>query len=65
MIGAFGIIIGLYVVLWGKAKDVEELKEEQEKKRMISQKDEIKIVQILVDGSNLAEPLLPNRVYKF
>nr|XP_043623628.1 WAT1-related protein At4g30420-like [Erigeron canadensis] len=66
VIGAFGIIIGLYVVLWGKAKDVEELKEEQEKTAMISQDDEIKIVEVLVDGSNqLAEPLLPKQIDKF
>lgn len=25
--GAIGVIIGLYIVLWGKAKDVEEIKE--------------------------------------
>lgn len=56
MIGAFGIIIGLYVVLWGKAKDVEMLKEAEEKK--ILENDQIKIVQVLVDGSNLAEPFL-------
>ncbi|GJU57839.1 nodulin MtN21 /EamA-like transporter family protein [Tanacetum coccineum] len=52
VIGAFGIIIGLYIVLWGKAKDVEQLKEEHEKLTMISQNDQNRIVQIMVDGSS-------------
>ncbi|PWA40653.1 Drug/metabolite transporter [Artemisia annua] len=65
VIGAFGIIIGLYIVLWGKAKDVEQLKEEQEKLTMISQNDRNRIVQIMVDGSSLAEPLLPNKNNEF
>ncbi|XP_024962799.1 WAT1-related protein At4g30420-like [Cynara cardunculus var. scolymus] len=55
VIGAVGIVIGLYVVLWGKAKDLEE----QQKKMMISETDEIKIkiktVGVLVDES---KPLL-------
>ncbi|KAJ9557671.1 hypothetical protein OSB04_012285 [Centaurea solstitialis] len=55
VIGAVGIVIGLYVVLWGKAKD----HEEQQKKSMISNTDEIKIkikiVGVLVDES---KPLL-------
>lgn len=58
MVGAFGIIVGLYLVLWGKAKDMEELKEDQMIKKMISQNDHINIVQVLVDESNLAKPLL-------
>lgn len=56
MIGAFGIIIGLYVVLWGKTKDFEELKEKQ------VHNEEIKSVQVLVDGSKLAEPLLSKEI---
>ncbi|PWA50038.1 nodulin MtN21 /EamA-like transporter family protein [Artemisia annua] len=59
VIGALGIITGLYVVLWGKAKDVKELKEEQVKQSLISQNDQIKTVQVVVDGSNLTEPFLP------
>lgn len=65
MIGAFGIIIGLYLVLWGKAKDVEQLKEEQEKLTLISQNDQNRIVQIMVDGSSLEEPLLPSKNNEF
>ncbi|XP_076909792.1 WAT1-related protein At4g30420-like [Bidens hawaiensis] len=34
-VGAVGIVIGLYVVLWGKAKDLEELKEQQQKMIMV------------------------------
>ena len=58
VIGALGIITGLYVVLWGKAKDVKELKEEQVKQLLISENDQIKTVQVVVDGSNLTEPFL-------
>ncbi|GKB55318.1 nodulin MtN21 /EamA-like transporter family protein [Tanacetum coccineum] len=59
MIGALGIITGLYVILWGKAKDVKELKEEQAKQSLISQNDQIKTVQVVVNGSKLIEPFLP------
>ncbi|XP_071742148.1 WAT1-related protein At4g30420-like isoform X2 [Rutidosis leptorrhynchoides] len=60
VIGAFGIIIGLYVVLWGKAKDLEEMKEEQQKKKMmISQNDDIRSIQVLVNKSDLEDQLLP------
>ncbi|KAJ9557824.1 hypothetical protein OSB04_012438, partial [Centaurea solstitialis] len=48
VIGAVGIVIGLYVVLWGKAKD----HEEQQKKSMISNTDEIKI-KIKIVGVNV------------
>nr|GEV68344.1 nodulin MtN21 /EamA-like transporter family protein [Tanacetum cinerariifolium] len=51
--GALGIITGLYVVLWGKAKDVKDLKEEQAKQSLISQNDQIRTVQVMVDGSYL------------
>ncbi|PWA49274.1 nodulin MtN21 /EamA-like transporter family protein [Artemisia annua] len=59
VIGALGIINGLYVVLWGKAKDVKKLKEEQLKQLLISENDQIKTVQVVVNGSNLTEPFLP------
>ncbi|KAI3803116.1 hypothetical protein L1987_31265 [Smallanthus sonchifolius] len=65
-VGAFGIVIGLYVVLWGKDKDLEELKEQQLKKMMMTlQKDQIKVVQVLVDEANMEEPLLTKQINKF
>lgn len=59
MAGAIGVIIGLYVLLWGKAEDVTKIKEETFQKVY----DESKLVD---DGSmvktsykiNLEEPLL-------
>uniref|UniRef100_A0A5B7BP37 WAT1-related protein n=1 Tax=Davidia involucrata TaxID=16924 RepID=A0A5B7BP37_DAVIN len=41
LVGAVGVIIGLYVVLWGKAKDLEE-----------SQNDQTRNVKILIDESS-------------
>lgn len=35
LIGAIGVIIGLYTVLWGKAEDVAEVKEKTDPKLMI------------------------------
>lgn len=64
VIGAVAIVIGLYVVLWGKAKDLEELKEEQEKKTMVLQNEQIRVVQVLVDESSIVEPLLPKQTNK-
>ncbi|XP_021989455.1 WAT1-related protein At4g30420 [Helianthus annuus] len=64
VVGAVGIVIGLYVVLWGKAKDLEEMKEQQEKKMMISQKDQTDVVRIMVDEANMEEPLLPKQTNK-
>ncbi|KAK9078861.1 hypothetical protein SSX86_002919 [Deinandra increscens subsp. villosa] len=65
VLGAVGIVIGLYVVLWGKAKDLEELKEQQQKKMMMSQKDQINIIQVLVEeAANMEEPLLIKQTNK-
>ncbi|XP_071742150.1 WAT1-related protein At4g30420-like isoform X2 [Rutidosis leptorrhynchoides] len=58
IIGAFAIITGLYVVLWGKAEDVKELKEKQEKTTVL-QNEQIQTIQILdEDQSNLVDSLL-------
>ncbi|KAD6794955.1 hypothetical protein E3N88_05851 [Mikania micrantha] len=64
VLGAIGIMIGLYVVLWGKTKDLEELKEQEQKKMMISHKDQINRIQILVDEANMEEPLLTKQTNK-
>ncbi|OAY32066.1 WAT1-related protein At4g28040 [Manihot esculenta] len=64
LIGALAVIIGLYVVLWGKAKDFKELKMEMHKKL---REDESRTVEVIIDKSlekknckadDLKEPLL-------
>ncbi|OMP05663.1 Drug/metabolite transporter [Corchorus olitorius] len=62
LVGAFAVIIGLYVVLWGKAKDIEEIKQETDPKL-----DQV----IIIDESSektckidLEEPLLSNKSTK-
>jgi hypothetical protein len=63
LLGAFAVIIGLYVVLWGKAKDLEEIKQEVVPKL---QHDQAKMVQVLRHKSpekkntkvDLEQPLL-------
>ncbi|KAF7148284.1 hypothetical protein RHSIM_Rhsim03G0261900 [Rhododendron simsii] len=49
LIGAVGVIIGLYVVLWGKAQDHEKLETDTVS---ISNDDQSTIAEILVDGSS-------------
>ncbi|KAI8018476.1 WAT1-related protein [Camellia lanceoleosa] len=70
LIGGVGVILGLYVVLWGKAKDLQESKVERDPKL---ENDQTKIVQILVDESeermssikiDLEEPLLSDKSTK-
>ncbi|XP_050216078.1 WAT1-related protein At4g30420-like isoform X2 [Mercurialis annua] len=48
LIGALAVIIGLYVVLWGKAKDHEEI---QKNMLVKQQNDESRIVRAIVDDS--------------
>lgn len=63
--GASAVIIGLYVVLWGKARDFEEMKQEITDKSNPKNGDAM-IVQVLEDESSnkkksksdLQEPLL-------
>lgn len=63
MLGAFAVIIGLYVVLWGKAEDLKEIKQEAVPKL---QHDQEKMGQVLINESSegenskvdLEEPLL-------
>jgi len=44
LIGAIGVIIGLYVVLWGKAEDVVHVKEKIGPKSMDNETEEVKIL---------------------
>lgn len=63
LVGAVAVIIGLYVVLWGKAKDLEE---SQTVSNPELQNNEAKNVRVLIDESSnktsctidLKEPLL-------
>ncbi|KAA8522807.1 hypothetical protein F0562_009230 [Nyssa sinensis] len=66
LVGGIGVIFGLYVVLWGKAKDLEE---SNVKTDMNTQIDQTRIEQILIDESSekmsskidLEQPLLSDR----
>ncbi|THG00218.1 WAT1-related protein At4g30420-like [Camellia sinensis] len=70
LMGGVGVILGLYVVLWGKAKDLQESKVDRDPKL---ENDQTKIVQTLVDESeermssikiDLEEPLLSDKSTK-
>ncbi|KAK6942372.1 EamA domain [Dillenia turbinata] len=68
VVGAIAVIVGLYVVLWGKAKDLEDTKKEMD------QSEKTTTVQVLVDDSTkttacickreLEEPLLGDKLPK-
>lgn len=66
LVGAVAVIIALYVVLWGKAKDLEE---SQTVSNPELQNNEAKNVRVLIDESSnktsctidLKEPLLPSQ----
>lgn len=66
LVGAVAVIIGLYVVLWGKAKDPEE---SQTVSNPELQNNEARNVRVLIDESSdktsctidLKEPLLPSQ----
>lgn len=58
LVGAIGVILGLYAVLWGKAKDHFD---EEEPKLKLQSDDQAQAVKILRDDSckvDLEEPLL-------
>lgn len=63
MIGAVGVIGGLYVVLWGKAKDLKVINKETDPESQNDQKSSMKTD--LVDETSykhdLAEPLLSDK----
>ncbi|KAH9654160.1 WAT1-related protein [Citrus sinensis] len=66
LIGAFAVIIGLYVVLWGKAEDLEEIEHKTDTKL---QNDQTRTVQVVIEEpsvkksykNNLEEPLLSDK----
>ncbi|XAR51230.1 hypothetical protein NMG60_11005796 [Bertholletia excelsa] len=65
LISAVGVIAGLYVVLWGKAEDLQGLKLETNLKRQV---EEAQAVKVIVDESlkrtcnvDLEEPLLSDK----
>ncbi|GMJ07200.1 Usually multiple acids move in and out Transporters 34 [Hibiscus trionum] len=65
LVGAFAVIVGLYFVLWGKAKDLEKMGEEMDPKLL---NDQTRSVQVIVDESSdkishvdLQEPLLSHK----
>lgn len=66
--GALAVIVGLYVVLWGKAKDLEDIKQGTHQK--LPYGDQRKPVVVMLDESNtkeisnqtdLEEPLVPDK----
>ncbi|KAL5773033.1 hypothetical protein ACOSP7_012650 [Xanthoceras sorbifolium] len=69
LMGACAVIIGLYIVLWGKAKDVKEIREGTDP-LMLQNDQTCRVVQVSVEESNsekkscndhLEEPLLSDK----
>ncbi|XP_028052833.1 WAT1-related protein At4g30420-like [Camellia sinensis] len=58
LVGAVAVVIGLYTVLWGKAKDLEEFHVEADPKPQNDQTT----VKIIVDQIDLEEPLLSDKI---
>ncbi|KAK8683094.1 hypothetical protein V6N13_039162 [Hibiscus sabdariffa] len=65
MVGTFAVIVGLYVVLWGKAKDFEKMEHGMDPKLV---NDQPRIVQVIVDEpadrtseDDLQQPLLSDK----
>jgi len=61
LIGAIGVIIGLYIVLWGKAEDVANVKEKIDPKSTVNETEEVRFLTNESCGKiDLEEPLLPD-----
>ncbi|KAK8602015.1 hypothetical protein V6N12_051837 [Hibiscus sabdariffa] len=61
LVGALAVIVGLYVVLWGKAKDFEKMEHEMDPNLI---NDQTRIVQVIVDKTSeddLQQPLLSDK----
>ncbi|OVA06907.1 Drug/metabolite transporter [Macleaya cordata] len=69
LVGAFAVVAGLYVVLWGKAKDLEKIIERDHISTTTPTDDSKKVVNILIQDStdqeickiDLEEPLLAKK----
>jgi len=62
LIGAIGVIIGLYIVLWGKAEDVVDVKEKANPKSIVNSTEEIvanEYCEKRYSKTDVEEPLLP------
>jgi S-ribosylhomocysteine lyase LuxS involved in autoinducer biosynthesis len=61
--GAIGVIIGLYIVLWGKTEDIVDVKEKVDPKSMVNATEEIHFLKSKSCGKSnckldLEQPLL-------
>lgn len=52
LVGASAVIMGLYIVLWGKAKDLEETRQDTNPK---TQNDQTKTVKVLIEEKDSSE----------
>jgi len=62
LIGAIGVIIGLYIVLWGKAEDVVDVKEKANPTKIVNATEEIvanEYCEKTYSKNDLEESLLP------
>lgn len=67
LVGAIAVIIDLYVVIWGKAKDPQKMKQEVDSEQP---SDQPKTIEVFIDDSlektsckiDLEEPLLPQKL---
>ncbi|MED6157258.1 hypothetical protein PIB30_021760 [Stylosanthes scabra] len=64
LIGAIGVIIGLYIVLWGKAKEYEGMKQKRRQSNLEEGDDDENVIRSTNNGSSkidLEEPLLTEK----
>ena len=64
LVGAIGVVIGLYILLWGKAKDTAENKEEISNPKLQNSTDMKQVVDVLEKDCckiDLEEPLLSDQ----
>ncbi|KAH7545677.1 hypothetical protein FEM48_Zijuj01G0119000 [Ziziphus jujuba var. spinosa] len=61
LVGAIGVIIGLYILLWGKAEDAVETKKETDHRKLQNEADEEDILEKTNHKIDLEEPLLSHQ----